>query len=347
MPPARGPLSEALIALLLSSPETGWSDLPAVTATGLDVLDDHDLQLSLYLVNELHYTSIDGVDERWEWNPALLAWTGQLERSFEAALVELAGASPADGVPVTGEALQQLVSEDAGPSLSRLLEAKGTRRQMIEHVVHRSAYQLKEADPHSFAIPRLAGPPKGALVEIQFDEYGEGRATRAHAELFAATMAGLGLDPTYGAYLAQLPGITLATVNLMSLFALHRRWRGALVGHLAAFEMTSSIPNRRYANAFRRLGYGPQVTGFYDEHVSADAVHESVAAWDLADGLAQMEPELAPSILFGARALLALEARWAERLLRRWAEDRTSLLASPSAPPEPDGLLSVAGQTRG
>jgi hypothetical protein len=200
---------------------------------------------------------------------------------------------------------------------------------MIEHAIHRSAYQLKEADPHTFAIPRLAGRPKAALVEIQFDEYGEGHASRSHAELFATTMNGLGLDPTYGAYLEQLPGITLATVNLMSLFGLHRRWRGALVGHLAVFEMTSSIPNRRYANALRRLGYGRDVTAFYDEHVTADAVHESIAAWDLADALSRLEPRLTASILFGARALLALEARWAEHLLASWEQDRSSLRRAP------------------
>ena len=51
--------------------------------------------------------------------------------------------------------------------------------------MHRSAYQLKEADPHSWALPRLSGPPKAALVEVQADEYGGGRPERIHAELFA------------------------------------------------------------------------------------------------------------------------------------------------------------------
>jgi len=37
----------------------------------------------------------------------------------------------------------------------------------------------------------------------------------------------------------------------MSLFALHRRNRAALLGHLAAYEMTSSIPNRAYRHAER------------------------------------------------------------------------------------------------
>ena len=88
--------------------------------------------------------------------------------------------------------------------------------------------------------------------------------------------------------------MTLATVNLMSLLGLHRRLRGAIVGHLALFEMTSSLPNRRYANALRRLGFDdPRATAFFDEHVIADAVHENIAAVDLAGGLARQEPALA------------------------------------------------------
>jgi hypothetical protein len=202
---------------------------------------------------------------------------------------------------------------------------------MLEHVVHRSAYQLKEADPHSWAIPRLGPAPKSALLEVQFDEYGGGKAERMHSVLFAKAMEGLGLDPTYGRYLDLWPAPTLAAVNLVTGFGLHRRRRGALVGHLAAFEMTSSIPNRRYANALRRLGYGPEVTHFYDEHVEADAVHENIAAWDLAGGLARDEPEVAADILFGARALLQIEARWATHLMESWEGPGTSL-RSPLVP---------------
>jgi hypothetical protein len=184
---------------------------------------------------------------------------------------------------------------------------------------------LKEADPHSWAIPRLPPRPKAALLEVQADEYGGGSAERMHAVLFAQTMAALGLDPAYGAYLERLPGVTLATVNLMSGFGLKRSRRGAIVGHLAAFEMTSSIPNRRYGNALRRLGFGRAATHFYDEHVEADAVHENIAAWDLAGGLAAEEPAAAADILFGARALLQVEARWAAHLLGAWEGGESSL----------------------
>jgi hypothetical protein len=257
----------------------------------------------------------------------VVAFRAALESALEAAVRALVPA-PAGPVASVGEELQRLVAEDAeppAPPLSRYVETQATVEQLVEHVVHRSAYQLKEADPHAWAIPRLSGAPKAALVEIECDEYGGGRPERMHATLFANTMRGLGLDARYGAYLDWLPGITLATVNLMSWFGLHRRLRGALAGHLAVFEMTSSIPNRRYGNGVRRLGFGPEVSGFYDEHVEADAVHEAIAAWDLADGLARDEPEVAQDIVFGARALLAVEALWSQHLLDAWRAGRTSL----------------------
>jgi hypothetical protein len=302
-------------------------ELPALDASPALLADD-DVQLALYLCYELHYGELEDVDEDWEWDPGLLAFRAVLERAFEAALRE--AVPPPQSLPppeVVSTALHALVAADDGPPLSRFVETQATCEQVRELLIHRSAYQLKEADPHSWAIPRLSGPPKAALVEVQADEYGGGRAERIHATLFAQAMAAVGLDPRYGAYVERLPGITLATVNLMSLCGLHRRLRGAIVGHLAAFEMTSSLPNRRYGNGLRRLGFGAVATDYFDEHVEADAVHEQVAAWDLAGGLATTEPQLARDILWGAAALLELEARWGRSLLDAWERNASSLRA--------------------
>jgi hypothetical protein len=120
--------------------------------------------------------------------------------------------------------------------------------------------------------------------------------------------------------------VTLATVNLMSLFGMHRRLRGAIVGHLAAFETTSPLPNGRYAKGLRRLGLGEDALDFFDEHVEADSVHENIAVYDLAQGLATSEPQLAGDILFGVRALLHMDGRFAAHVLERWERDDTSLL---------------------
>jgi hypothetical protein len=328
LPQARGAAS----ALLLEHLVEPVHDLPPLAIEVADALVDDDLQLALYLCYELHYRGLPGVDERWEWEPSLLALRRTWEASFEDALLAAVGAPQAPKGDMD-LALRAVIDADDGPSLSRHLERHGTVDQVLEFVVHRSAYQLKEADPHSWAIPRLSGGPKAALLEVQADEYGGGRAERIHAELFAVAMQALGLDRTYGAYVDVLPGVTLATVNLMSMLGLHRRWRGAIVGHLAAFEMTSSLPNRRYGNALRRLGFGARATDFFDEHVEADAVHENIAAVDLAGGLAAQEPALAADVLWGARALLDVEGRWARHLLDRWQAGAPSLLRPLAAVP--------------
>jgi hypothetical protein len=315
-------MSEAVLGALLCPPGARLPRrLPPAPA---DPLGDDDLHLALYACYELHYQSFDGVDERWEWDPGLIAFRGGLERAFEEALDGAVGPVDPPEEPVA-EALRRLVRADDGPSLSRWVEQSASLDHFREFAAHRSAYQLKEADPHSWALPRLRGAPKAALVEIQGDEYGAGVEARMHSSLFAGAMRALDLDDAYGAYLDVLPGVTLATVNLMSLFGLHRRRLGAIVGHLAVFEMTSSVPNRRYATALRRLGLGADATGFYDEHVEADAVHEVLAAHDLAGSLVRDRPALARDVLFGARALLLLDARFARHVLDCWDAGVTSL----------------------
>jgi hypothetical protein len=321
LPEPRGVVTERLLTALVGPP--GPLPQPAPSS-------EEDLQLALYLCYELHYRGLPGVDDRWEWEPSLLALRGALEREFEAELrCAVPPPQPTRAIDVELRAIEEA---DDGPSLSKHLEREATLEQFLEFVVHRSAYQLKEADPHSWALPRLHGGPKAALVEIQADEYGGGDPLRIHAALFARAMDALGLDSRYGAYVDRLPAVTLATVNLMSMFGLHRRLRGAIIGHLALFEMTSSIPNRRYANGLRRLGFDGDATAFFDEHVVADAVHENVAAVDLAGGLARQDPALAPDILWGAAALAELDVRFARHLLDSWAAGRSSLRPATEPP---------------
>jgi hypothetical protein len=325
LPEPRGEVSAALLEALRRPPQPVEAPAPADPS---GALDDEDLQLALYCCYELHYRGFAGVDAEWEWEPSLLALRRGLEQRFEAAVLDLVGPpGPPPDPRAVDVALREIVEADDAPSVSSFLERSATREQVLEFLVHRSGYQLKEADPHSWALPRLWGAPKAALVEIQADEYGGGRAEDIHAELFARALRATGLDPAYGAYLDRLPAVTLATVNLMSLLGLHRRHRGAIVGHLALFEMTSSIPNRRYGTALRRLGFGEGATAFFDVHVEADAVHESIAAVDLAGGLAAQDAALGADVLWGARALTALDGRWARHVMGAWEAGASSLLA--------------------
>jgi hypothetical protein len=327
LPTSRGPVSAAVISALTGPPGT----LPPVPVPGGDPLTDDDLLLALHLCYEVHYRGLAGVDERWEWHPALLALRATLEEPLERAVDALADAAiDRAGVADCGpgdvpRALSALVDAEDGAAVSPYVQRKATLEQVRELFVHRSVYQLKEADPHTWAIPRLSGRPKAALVEIQVDEYGNGRPARMHSALFATAMREVGLDDTYGAYVDAVPGVTLATSVTASFFGLHRRRRGAIAGHLAALEMTSSIPMRRYGLGLRRLGLGPDATRFFDEHVEADAVHEQVAAHDLCGALAAAEPQLTTDILRGTAACLALDAAQGAHLLDRWQSGRTSL----------------------
>ncbi|MET8147177.1 iron-containing redox enzyme family protein [Actinoplanes sp. NPDC049668] len=317
LPRARGQVSAALIDKI------GGEGAALPVAPVFD--DEDDLQLTLFVCYELAYRGWDGVDDAWEWDPDLLRLRAAAEAHFENMLHALVRPpSPIDPATVPAR-LAALVAADDGPALSGYLRGRATRAQFREFVTHRSIYQLREADPHSWAIPRLEGRPKAALIEIQLDEYGGGAVDRMHQELFKQTMRWFDLDLAYGAYVDTVGAATLATNNLMSLFGLHRRHRGALIGHLAAYEMTSCLPNRAYGNGLRRLGGDPRATAYYDEHVEADAVHAQIAAHDLCGSFARAEPELAGDVLFGARSALALDACWARAVLDSWHAGRSSL----------------------
>jgi hypothetical protein len=321
LPRPRGPLSAAVIAALQRTPGS-LGETPPIG--DVDPLSDDDFGLALYLCYEVHYRGAGQAD--WEWDPGLLRFRGEMERVFVDRLREEIGlAIPRFSFEVV-TALDEMIRGSSGPSLSTYLSESGTLEQLREFCVHRSAYQLKEADPHTFGIPRLTGEAKAAMVEIQFDEYGSGDASRMHSQLFADTMVALDLDPSYGAYVDRLPGATLATVNLVSMFGLHRCWRGALVGHLAIFEMTSVEPMQRYSQALKRFGVGPEGRRFCDVHVHVDAQHAVIARDRMVVGLISAEPELGPDVLFGAAAVLMLEQRFVDCLLDAWTDDRSSLL---------------------
>ena len=305
-----------------------------VARPGDDPLNDEDLQLALYVCYELHYRGWHGVEPGWEWDPDLLAFRHRVEAAFLDALHRwltpqiTSNTSPAQTV----EAIRALIDDADGPSLSSYAEQHATREQVREFAIHRSLYQLKEADPHTWSIPRLEpSPGKAALLRLQFDEYGRGVAGDSHAELFVDTLRALDLDDRYGAYLDVVPAVTLATVNLLSLFGLHRELVGACIGHLAVFEMTSVVPMGRYARAICRVTGGDAGAEFYDVHVVADAEHQQVAIEELVPGTLLADPGLAGDMLFGARALMLLERRLTQHLMACWDSGGTSLRPPPTA----------------
>ncbi|MGV9789416.1 iron-containing redox enzyme family protein [Streptomyces sp. NPDC003435] len=318
LPQPRGDLSAAVVSALTGK-DTTPTDTPPATVDPYG----EDLQLALYTLYELHYRGFEGVPEELEWDPGLLALRRSLERPFLAALRR-------DTPPGASaeEALDALLVEPVGyddSSVSHHLRRDGELWQLQEYAALRSLYHLKEADPHAWVIPRLRGRAKAAMVAVEFDEFGAGRPDEIHARLYADLMTDLGLDTAYGHYLDQAPAPALATVNLMSLFGLHRALRGALVGHFATVEVTSSPGSRRMAAALRRTGAGAAAQRFYDEHVEADAVHEQIVRRDVVGGLLADEPHLDPDIAFGVHATGLLEDRFGSHVLKAWRQQHSAL----------------------
>ncbi|WP_093802749.1 iron-containing redox enzyme family protein [Streptomyces sp. Wb2n-11] len=320
LPPSRGPLSGAVRDILLGSPPPGG--LPLEEAASADPFGD-DLQLALYMAYEPHYRGFRGVSDAQEWNLDLLRLRGAMEDAF---LDALRAAAPGDD-DVTAELDALLVEPLESHGVSHHLMREGTWEQMREYLAHRSLYQLKEADPQAWVIPRLEGQAKASLVAVEFDEFGGGRGERVHAGLFAGLMEGAGLDASYGRYLQFAPAVTLAPVNAMSLFGLRRALRGAMVGNFATLEITSPPGARRMAKALERLGAGEECTRFFTEHIEADAVHEQVMRRDVIGDLLAREPELTGDVAFGIRASVLLESRWEEHVLGAWRAGRSSLRA--------------------
>ena len=319
LPTARGPLSEAVIAALRHGTT---EQLPTSSSSTTDPTGG-DLQLALYILYELHYRGFDGVDPELEWDPDLLRLRRDLERPFLAHVRE--NVQPGDDP--FAEMDQLSVEETSGNGPSWYFKEEGTWDQICEYFAHRSLYHLKEGDPHAFAIPRLQGQAKAAFVAVEFDEYGAGRGDRVHQQLWVDLMAAAGLDATYLGYLDRVSAATLATVNLMSLFGLHRSLRGAAIGHFAAIEITSSPGSARLVKGLRRMGAPEECVHFYAEHVEADAVHEQVMRHDVVGDLVGRDPELAADVVFGMRALAFLDDVAAEQMMVAWRRGESSLLS--------------------
>lgn len=321
---ARGRASEALRAALLGEP--GDVALPALDAA--DPVHDEDLQACLLMAYELHYAGWADVDPAWEWQPSLLAALHPLEDAFEAALRALAAGAPDVAGERTSQRLFAAAEADESVSLSRYVQRDATVEQAAEYLLHRSLVQLKEADAQTWLVPRLRGRPQGVLIEVQADEYGGGDLGRMHSRLWAQTMRGLGLDDREGSAAERLPAVSLAVLNAQTMCGIHARLAPVGVGFFTMVEITSSVPMRRYARGFERLGFGEEVTRYFTEHVTADATHEQLMARELVDAWVAEEPAVGEEIMAGARVCLALDGLLATHCVDAWQAGRSSLRAS-------------------
>jgi len=271
---------------------------------------DDDTQLAWFMLNEASFAGWSDVADSAEWDPAVVELRIAIEKWFvRTVAVDRDVVDPAE--------LVDAVLTGDGPSMSQFLADFGTTAQVLESLVLRYPYQSKEADPHTFAIPRLSGTVKRALCEIQAGEYGVGHR-RTHAELFVDALVAMDADAEERAH-GPLPGVAYATSNLVSMGGLSRAQRGIVIGQLALFEMDSVVPNGVMVTACDRLRLPAATRRFFDVHVMADAEHEVIARQAFLIDYPIREPEQVPNLLFGIRAQHAIDVALVDHALRAWS----------------------------
>ena len=252
MPPdSRGPLTAVLLHELRSGPHR----LPPIALPEPeDPLADEDLHLALYVLYELHYRGLDGVDGAGNGSRRCWSCARELEASSRRRSTGVGPPRRAAGPPGRWTSRCAGSRSRRGPSLSRLPRARATLTS--------SASSPSTARPISSRRPiRTAGRsrgcrgrPKAAIVEVQADEYGDGAPERIHAELFALAMERARPGPDLRRVPRPDPGRDAGhrepDVAVRAAPALARRDRRAP----RAVRDDVLGPNGRYARGLRRLG---------------------------------------------------------------------------------------------
>ena len=221
-----------------------------------DPLGDDDLQLALYLCFELHYRCFAGVDPAWEWRPDLLAVRAVLEEAFFDALEAEVG----PGEPVDPDEVGDLLFRARSRRRGRLAlaPARGRGRPRAVPRVRRPPLALpaEGGRPAQLGDPAARRPGEdgaagGAGRRVRRRPAASGCTRRSSPRRCGRSASTTARTPTSTASRRD-PGDGQPDVGARACAASRR---GAIVGHLAMFEMTSAQPNRRYGNALRRLGF--------------------------------------------------------------------------------------------
>lgn len=333
LPRQRGPVSQWLVQRLAWSEAASATPQPSEEVVrGSGILSDDDRLMALWVAQGLSCHGFAGVDARCEVDPDVVALRLALEDALESDLSRVVAPVVARHLTSATDDLVRTLFDlpraefTEAPSIASFARREMSHQQWREMLILKSAYQLKEGDPHTFAIPRLPDEAKLPLLEIQFDEYGNGRLSDQHSRIFAEAMRSVELSDRYGDYCDAWPCEVLAANTALGWWASRREWVGAVAGHLAFIETTSSLPCQEYVAGARRLKLPEQAHRYFGEHVEADAAHEQIAIRQMCTAVAAADPAGTEKVLYGFLSGLYLEGRVAQAAVGAWRDSRSALL---------------------
>lgn len=265
-----------------------------------------------------------------EHDPLLHEVLGILEGAFER---QLSRTPLPDEPPSESDAfcswLQEIALERElvpASGMGSLLREQATLEQMREIVAQRSLFFLKEPDPWAMVIPTLRGPAKAGLIDVLLDEYGWGRYEHMHSTVYETLMRKLDLDTGYDAYRDRAAWQYLAALNLQGMYARNRRLCRRMYGYIYLVEADSPRSMVNYLAAWTRLGIeDPDVTRFYELHVTADEGHQQVALDEMIRPVVAAEPHAAPEIARGVLEGIIVHSWFSKHLVESFTQGRTSL----------------------
>ena len=318
--------------------DPGWAEglLETARTTAAAAFDDDDPQAAelahraLYLLYAQAGWSPVWAPRTNEHDPLLHEVLGILEGGFERQLgrVALPETPPRDAEAFCAWLQDLALERELVPAsgMGPFLREHATLDQMREIVAQRSLFFLKEPDPWAMVIPSLHGPAKAGLIDVLLDEYGWGRYDHMHSTVYETLMQRLGLETGFDAYLDHTAWQYLAALNLQGMYARNRRLCRRMYGYIYLVEADSPRSMVNYLAAWERLGIDdPDVTKFYDLHVTADEGHQQVALDEMIRPVVAAEPDAAAEIARGVLEGVHVHSWFSRHLVESFSQGRSSL----------------------
>ncbi|CAJ5350233.1 putative ABC-type spermidine/putrescine transport protein [Burkholderia pseudomallei] len=180
-------------------------------------------------------------------------------------------------------------------------------------------------------VMAMIGSPLETRQELAsnfWDEAGRGESQQSHVQLFRHLLADVGIAPSGDDFASQLTWQGLRGYNLFMLCALNRQHYFKLLGVMAATELLDPPQYRKLVAGCRRLGLGPSITRYYDEHITVDDVHGEGWLDNVIRPLTQREPGAMSAVWAGCMLRLTSCGDYYDALSRR--------LSSMTSPPAGD-----------
>ncbi|TPB79361.1 spermidine/putrescine ABC transporter [Burkholderia pseudomallei] len=243
-----------------------------------------------------------------QFDPLLTALRVTIERQWLAAEHQRIGAAPVFESPdALISALRRAVPAHPAshhPLFDRLA-MHATRAQLEGFFRSDTALNVRFFDLIVMAM--IGSPPetRQELASNFWDEAGRGEPRDSHVQLFRRLLADLGIAPSGDDFASQLTWQGLRGYNLFMLCALNRQHYFKLLGVRAATELLDPPQYRKLIAGCRRLGLGPSITRYYDEHITVDDGHGEGWLENVIRPLTKREPRAMSAVWVGCMLRLA------------------------------------------